>query len=121
MAASLLYAVSDRERVWISLLEWHSPQNYESDGCRRGDPLSFDRTTRPTLELEPYFLSYTVDIDGLTVQQNIFSGNDMEYIVRFSHQHESFRLAELQALALVENVKLEIALYSADVSPLLYP
>lgn len=39
----------------------------------------------------------------------------MEYVARFSQQHESFRLAELQALASVEGVELEVVSYSADV------
>ncbi|CAK7201773.1 hypothetical protein SEUCBS139899_004488 [Sporothrix eucalyptigena] len=33
----------------------------------------------------------------------------MEYLVRFSQSHESFRLAEIQALATLENVDLEIS------------
>lgn len=39
----------------------------------------------------------------------------MEYLVRFSQSHESFRLAEIQALATLENVELEIMSYIPDV------
>ncbi|CAK7562469.1 MAG: hypothetical protein SEPTF4163_000315 [Sporothrix epigloea] len=38
----------------------------------------------------------------------------MEYLVRFSQSHESFRLAEIQALATLENVELEIMSYIPD-------
>ncbi|CAK7239157.1 MAG: hypothetical protein STHCBS139747_000585 [Sporothrix thermara] len=38
----------------------------------------------------------------------------MEYLVRFSQSHESFRLAEIQALATLENVALEIVSYIPD-------
>ena len=41
----------------------------------------------------------------------------MEYLVRFSQSHESFRLAEIQALATLENVALEIVSYIPDVRP----
>ncbi|KAI0160865.1 tRNA guanosine-2'-O-methyltransferase TRM11 [Hypoxylon sp. FL1284] len=40
----------------------------------------------------------------------------MEYLIRFSQSHETFRLAEIQSLAVVEGVDLEIISYS-DESP----
>ncbi|KAI2617687.1 tRNA guanosine-2'-O-methyltransferase TRM11 [Hypomontagnella submonticulosa] len=40
----------------------------------------------------------------------------MEYLIRFSQSHESFRLAEIQALAVVEGIDLEVISYS-DESP----
>lgn len=39
----------------------------------------------------------------------------MEYLVRFSQSHESFRLAEIQALAALESIELEIVSYITDV------
>ncbi|KAI0018468.1 S-adenosyl-L-methionine-dependent methyltransferase [Xylariomycetidae sp. FL0641] len=38
----------------------------------------------------------------------------MEYLIRFSHWHETFRLAEIQALAIVAGVELEIVFYSSE-------
>ena len=40
----------------------------------------------------------------------------MEYLVRFTQVHETFRLAEIEALAALENIKLEIVSYSPTVS-----
>ncbi|KAL7628466.1 hypothetical protein AAE478_002669 [Parahypoxylon ruwenzoriense] len=40
----------------------------------------------------------------------------MEYLIRFSQSHETFRLPEIQALAIVEGVDLEVISYS-DESP----
>lgn len=40
----------------------------------------------------------------------------MEYLVRLIQIHEDFRLAELQALAELNNVQLEILSYRLDVS-----
>ncbi|KAI2611926.1 tRNA guanosine-2'-O-methyltransferase TRM11 [Hypoxylon sp. NC1633] len=40
----------------------------------------------------------------------------MEYLVRFSQSHESFRLAEIQSLAIVEGIDLEVIYYN-DESP----
>ncbi|KDN61897.1 hypothetical protein CSUB01_07549 [Colletotrichum sublineola] len=46
----------------------------------------------------------------------------MEYLVRFSQAHESFRLPELQALADLEGIAMKVIEYSPDVSvhPLLF-
>ncbi|KAK3688332.1 hypothetical protein B0T22DRAFT_439886 [Podospora appendiculata] len=38
----------------------------------------------------------------------------MEYLIRFSQSHETFRLPEIQALALIENVDLKIVSYSLE-------
>ncbi|KAI0139892.1 tRNA guanosine-2'-O-methyltransferase TRM11 [Hypoxylon sp. NC0597] len=38
----------------------------------------------------------------------------MEYLIRFSQSHETFRLAEIQALAIVEGVDLEVISYSEE-------
>lgn len=40
----------------------------------------------------------------------------MEYMIRFTQIHETFRLAEIQALADLEGIKLEILSYSPSVS-----
>lgn len=40
----------------------------------------------------------------------------MEYLVRFTQVHETFRKAELEALAILESVELEILTYSPSVS-----
>ncbi|KAK1848922.1 RNA methylase family protein [Colletotrichum chrysophilum] len=40
----------------------------------------------------------------------------MEYLVRFSQAHESFRLPELQALADLEGIQMKVVEYSAEVS-----
>ncbi|KAI0485315.1 S-adenosyl-L-methionine-dependent methyltransferase [Xylariaceae sp. FL0804] len=40
----------------------------------------------------------------------------MEYLIRFTQWHESFRLAEIQALAIVENIDMEV-IYYHDESP----
>lgn len=40
----------------------------------------------------------------------------MEYLIRFTQVHETFRLAEVEALAVLENMKLEIVSYSPTVS-----
>jgi tRNA G10 N-methylase Trm11 len=42
----------------------------------------------------------------------------MEYLIRFTQVHETFRLAEIEALAVLENIKLEIVSYSPTVSML---
>jgi tRNA G10 N-methylase Trm11 len=39
----------------------------------------------------------------------------MEYLVRFAQVHETFRKPELEALAVVANVELEIITYNSDV------
>ena len=40
----------------------------------------------------------------------------MEYMVRFAQSHETFRLAEIEALAVLEGIKLEVLSYSLTVS-----
>lgn len=40
----------------------------------------------------------------------------MEYMIRFTQCHETFRLAEIEALAVFEGIKLEVLSYSLDVS-----
>ena len=40
----------------------------------------------------------------------------MDFLVRFAQMHESFRKAELQALAELEGVNMEIKDYKEDVS-----
>jgi tRNA G10 N-methylase Trm11 len=40
----------------------------------------------------------------------------MEYMIRFTQVHESFRLAEIKALAVLEGIALELVSYSPDVS-----
>lgn len=39
----------------------------------------------------------------------------MEYMIRFTQVHESFRLAEIKALAVLENIDLKVVSYSPDV------
>ena len=39
----------------------------------------------------------------------------MEFLIRFAQSHESFRRAELEALALIEKLDLEILEYNPDV------
>lgn len=43
----------------------------------------------------------------------------MEYMVRFMQTHESFRLAEIQALATLENIDLKIVSYDPTVGNVL--
>ncbi|KAI1376998.1 tRNA guanosine-2'-O-methyltransferase TRM11 [Hypoxylon crocopeplum] len=38
----------------------------------------------------------------------------MEYLIRFSQSHETFRLAEIQSLAIVEGIDLEVISYSEE-------
>jgi hypothetical protein len=40
----------------------------------------------------------------------------MEYMIRFTQVHETFRLAEIEALAVLEGIKLEVLSYSPSVS-----
>lgn len=40
----------------------------------------------------------------------------MDYMIRFTQVHETFRLAEIQALAVLEDIDLEVLSYSPDVS-----
>jgi tRNA G10 N-methylase Trm11 len=40
----------------------------------------------------------------------------MDYLIRFSQTHETFRLPEIQALALIEGVDLKVVSYSLEVS-----
>jgi tRNA (guanine10-N2)-methyltransferase len=39
----------------------------------------------------------------------------MEYMVRFTHVHETFRLPEIQALAVLHGIDLEVVSYSPTV------
>jgi tRNA G10 N-methylase Trm11 len=39
----------------------------------------------------------------------------MEYMIRFTQTHETFRLAEIEALAVLEGIKLEVLSYSPSV------
>lgn len=39
----------------------------------------------------------------------------MDFLIRFGGVHETFRLVEIQALAIVENVRMEVVFYNADV------
>lgn len=41
----------------------------------------------------------------------------MEYLIRFSQSHETFRLPEIEALAVVEGVDFEVVSYSLEVGP----
>jgi tRNA G10 N-methylase Trm11 len=41
----------------------------------------------------------------------------MDYLIRFSQSHETFRLPEIQALALIEGIDLKVVSYSLEVSP----
>ncbi|KAI4864178.1 tRNA guanosine-2'-O-methyltransferase TRM11 [Hypoxylon rubiginosum] len=38
----------------------------------------------------------------------------MEYLIRFSQSHETFRLAEIQSLAIIEDIDLEMISYSVE-------
>jgi tRNA (guanine10-N2)-methyltransferase len=40
----------------------------------------------------------------------------MEYVIRFTQCHETFRLAEIEALAVLEGIELEVISYRLDVS-----
>jgi len=40
----------------------------------------------------------------------------MECMIRFTQTHETFRLAEIRALAVLENIDLEVLSYSPSVS-----
>lgn len=40
----------------------------------------------------------------------------MEYMIRFTQVHETFRLAEIEALAVLEGINLEVLSYSPSVS-----
>jgi tRNA G10 N-methylase Trm11 len=40
----------------------------------------------------------------------------MKYLIRFTQLHESFRLAEIQALATLANADLKVLHYDAEVS-----
>ena len=39
----------------------------------------------------------------------------MEYMIRFTQVHETFRLAEIEALAVLEGIKLDVLSYSPSV------
>lgn len=39
----------------------------------------------------------------------------MEYLIRFSQTYETFRLPEIQALAVIEGIDLEVISYSPEV------
>lgn len=41
---------------------------------------------------------------------------EMEYLIRFSQSHETFRLPEIEALAIVEGIDLKVVSYSLEVS-----
>lgn len=40
----------------------------------------------------------------------------MDYLVRFSQSHETFRLPELESLAIIEGIDLKVISYSLEVS-----
>jgi hypothetical protein len=40
----------------------------------------------------------------------------MDFLIRFSQSHETFRLPEIQALALIEGIDMKAISYSLDVS-----
>lgn len=40
----------------------------------------------------------------------------MEYMIRFTQVHETFRRAEIEALAALESITLEVVSYSNEVS-----
>jgi tRNA (guanine10-N2)-methyltransferase len=40
----------------------------------------------------------------------------MEFIIKFAQTHETFRVAEIESLAVVEKLDLKIIEYDADVS-----
>jgi tRNA G10 N-methylase Trm11 len=40
----------------------------------------------------------------------------MDYLIRFSQSHETFRLPEIQSLALIEGIDMKVISYSLDVS-----
>jgi len=39
----------------------------------------------------------------------------MEYLIRFSHAHETFRLAETRSIAEVRGIPMEVVSYDPDV------
>ena len=39
----------------------------------------------------------------------------MEYLIRFAQSHETFRLPEVQSLAVLEGIDLEVVHYSLEV------
>jgi tRNA (guanine10-N2)-methyltransferase len=41
----------------------------------------------------------------------------MDFLIKFAQAHESFRVAEIEALALVEGLDMKIIEYSEDVRP----
>lgn len=40
----------------------------------------------------------------------------MDYLVRFSQSHETFRLPELESLAVIEGIEMKVISYSLEVS-----
>jgi tRNA (guanine10-N2)-methyltransferase len=40
----------------------------------------------------------------------------MEYMIRFTQAHETFRLTEIEALAVLEGIELQVLSYSLSVS-----
>jgi tRNA (guanine10-N2)-methyltransferase len=45
----------------------------------------------------------------------------MEFLIRFVQVHEEFRQAEIEALAVIAGVIIEVVSYSKDVRYALYP
>ena len=41
----------------------------------------------------------------------------MDYLIRFSQSYETFRLPEIEALAVIEGVDLKVLSYSLEVRP----
>jgi hypothetical protein len=46
----------------------------------------------------------------------VASRKKMDYLIRFSQSHETFRLPEIQALAVIEGIDLKVVSYSLEVS-----
>ena len=42
---------------------------------------------------------------------------EMDYLIRFAQQHETFRRPEIEALAVVGNLDIEFLYYSENVRP----
>jgi hypothetical protein len=54
--------------------------------------------------------------DETFLENDIFHMTMMEYMIRLTQVHTNFRLAEIKALAVLENIDLEVLSYSPAVS-----
>lgn len=98
------------KRLSLNDRDWIGGASWGRDGLTHSHFGTTKVTTRKSNK--PQILCIKIHIQAYEENRII-----MEYMIRFTQVHETFRLAEIEALAVLEGIHLEVLSYSPSVSP----